>query len=200
MPSSCDVRSWFRVFLLDLTSQFSNVRLDGEAQFLSNGLDYCFVFGPDKLLIQRPDTTFSHHRPPHVLMIVGFPTKIPSTVDPVAGHVKCSVRQTALRSDLRSNFAQRRRMNFRVTILTSNNTSLRRARSGVGLLCKWITSSHRRRKMESTTPIPCSICGKAVDLRDCKSDGHGSPVHEICYAAKLATKSTLRPREIDIRR
>lgn len=32
----------------------------------------------------------------------------------------------------------------------------------------------------------CWICGKAVDLKTCKTDEHGSAVHEHCYAAKIA--------------
>ena len=32
----------------------------------------------------------------------------------------------------------------------------------------------------------CWICGKAVPLETCKTDEHGNPVHERCYAAKLA--------------
>ena len=32
----------------------------------------------------------------------------------------------------------------------------------------------------------CWICGNAVPLETCKTDEHGNPVHERCYAAKLA--------------
>ena len=32
----------------------------------------------------------------------------------------------------------------------------------------------------------CWVCGKAVDLKHCKTDEHGSIVHEPCYAAKIA--------------
>ena len=32
----------------------------------------------------------------------------------------------------------------------------------------------------------CWLCGKDVDLRTCKIDEHGRPVHEDCYALKLA--------------
>lgn len=32
----------------------------------------------------------------------------------------------------------------------------------------------------------CWICGKPVALETCKTDEHGSAVHEQCYAAKVA--------------
>lgn len=32
----------------------------------------------------------------------------------------------------------------------------------------------------------CWICGKAVDIQKCKTDEHGSIVHGLCYAAKIA--------------
>lgn len=32
----------------------------------------------------------------------------------------------------------------------------------------------------------CWVCGKAVDLKNCKTDEHGTIVHEPCYAAKIA--------------
>lgn len=31
----------------------------------------------------------------------------------------------------------------------------------------------------------CWICGKAVDLKTCKTDDHGMAVHEECYALKV---------------
>jgi hypothetical protein len=31
----------------------------------------------------------------------------------------------------------------------------------------------------------CWICGTAVNLENCKTDAHGSAVHERCYTAKL---------------
>ena len=33
----------------------------------------------------------------------------------------------------------------------------------------------------------CWICGKAVDLKTCKTDGYGNAVHGQCYAAKVAS-------------
>jgi hypothetical protein len=32
--------------------------------------------------------------------------------------------------------------------------------------------------------VTCSICGKPLPLEECKTDDHGNPVHEECYAAK----------------
>ena len=32
----------------------------------------------------------------------------------------------------------------------------------------------------------CWICGKTLSLETCNTDEHGNPVHERCYAAKLA--------------
>jgi hypothetical protein len=36
-------------------------------------------------------------------------------------------------------------------------------------------------------PLPrmCWICGKTVELEDCKIDEHGLAVHEDCYVAKI---------------
>ena len=31
----------------------------------------------------------------------------------------------------------------------------------------------------------CWICGRAVDLKTCKTDEHGNAVHELCYEAKI---------------
>jgi hypothetical protein len=33
-------------------------------------------------------------------------------------------------------------------------------------------------------PHACWICGKAVDLNNCKTDERGLPVHESCYVAR----------------
>lgn len=38
-------------------------------------------------------------------------------------------------------------------------------------------------------PLACWICGKQVDLTNCKVDEHGLPVHEPCYVAKMVVKS-----------
>jgi hypothetical protein len=32
----------------------------------------------------------------------------------------------------------------------------------------------------------CWMCGKMVDLRACKIDEHGVPVHESCYIARIS--------------
>jgi hypothetical protein len=37
----------------------------------------------------------------------------------------------------------------------------------------------------------CSICGKQVDITTCKTDELGKPVHNVCYAAKLAGENEL---------
>lgn len=44
----------------------------------------------------------------------------------------------------------------------------------------------------------CWVCGKAVDIKNCKTDEHGSAVHELCYAAKigLANASITRRKTI----
>ena len=42
-------------------------------------------------------------------------------------------------------------------------------------------------------PKWCWICGGSVSLEDCKIDEHGSPVHEQCYAARVALE--LKTRE-----
>ena len=43
-----------------------------------------------------------------------------------------------------------------------------------------------------TAPHPrcCWICGKSVQVEECKVDEHGLPVHEDCYAAKLALQQS----------
>jgi len=44
------------------------------------------------------------------------------------------------------------------------------------------------------TPIHhlCWLCGEALDLRTCKVDEYGEPVHEACYTARLALESGTR--------
>jgi hypothetical protein len=37
----------------------------------------------------------------------------------------------------------------------------------------------------------CSICGESVDITTCKTDELGKPVHNVCYAAKLARENEL---------
>jgi hypothetical protein len=37
----------------------------------------------------------------------------------------------------------------------------------------------------------CSICGKQVDITTCKTDELGKPVHNVCYAEKLADENEL---------
>ena len=36
--------------------------------------------------------------------------------------------------------------------------------------------------------LACWICGKVVDLKTCKTDEHGLPVHEQCYVARVVAK------------
>lgn len=45
----------------------------------------------------------------------------------------------------------------------------------------------------------CWICGKAVSLESCK-DEQGNPVHERCYAAKLALDAGMLNRPIQAHR
>jgi hypothetical protein len=37
--------------------------------------------------------------------------------------------------------------------------------------------------------LACWICGKAVDLKICKTDEHGLAVHEACYVMRIILKS-----------
>lgn len=39
----------------------------------------------------------------------------------------------------------------------------------------------------NTKPLACWICGKVIDLSDCKVDEHGLAVHEACYVARCVT-------------
>jgi hypothetical protein len=40
----------------------------------------------------------------------------------------------------------------------------------------------------------CWICGRTLDLKACKTDEHGMPVHESCYAAKICkVQQTSKP-------
>lgn len=39
----------------------------------------------------------------------------------------------------------------------------------------------------------CSICNMPVDLRTCKTDGFGRPVHEECYVLREALKNATQP-------
>lgn len=38
----------------------------------------------------------------------------------------------------------------------------------------------------------CAICNQPVPLENAKSDDHGNPVHEECYAAALALNAALK--------
>lgn len=52
--------------------------------------------------------------------------------------------------------------------------------------------------MRSTPSIhTCRICGKAVELKTCKTDEHGHAVHERCYAdnVALANSPHTQPRQ-----
>jgi hypothetical protein len=49
--------------------------------------------------------------------------------------------------------------------------------------------------METTSdPKFCWICGKKVELKDCKVDDKGMPVHEKCYVARIALEQHFSPR------
>lgn len=52
-----------------------------------------------------------------------------------------------------------------------------------------VTISPRERFPMATKPLACWICGKQVDLSQCKVDEHGLAVHESCYVAKAILKS-----------
>ena len=38
--------------------------------------------------------------------------------------------------------------------------------------------------------LPCSICGKPVELEVSKTDSHGEAVHEECYPARKLSEKT----------
>ncbi len=38
----------------------------------------------------------------------------------------------------------------------------------------------------------CWLCGEAVDLRTCKIDEYGEPVHEACYTARIVLENAAR--------
>ncbi len=44
----------------------------------------------------------------------------------------------------------------------------------------------------------CWICGKAVDLRMCKTDDHGMAVHEDCYVLKVTL--AIESRRLTVRK
>jgi len=45
-------------------------------------------------------------------------------------------------------------------------------------------------------PLACWICGKTVNLNDCKTDEHGLAVHEQCYVTRVALQASFpRPRQ-----
>ena len=50
------------------------------------------------------------------------------------------------------------------------------------------------------TPIHhlCWLCGEAVDLRTCKVDEYGEPVHEACYTARMALESGTRKAMVSV--
>jgi hypothetical protein len=49
--------------------------------------------------------------------------------------------------------------------------------------------SHLSPKAKFST---CSICNESVELETAKVDERGQPVHEECYARKLASKKPVR--------
>jgi hypothetical protein len=45
----------------------------------------------------------------------------------------------------------------------------------------------------SSKPLACWICGKEINLNNCKTDERGLPVHGLCYVARIAAKSNQQP-------
>ena len=41
----------------------------------------------------------------------------------------------------------------------------------------------------SSKPFACWVCGKTVQLENCKVDEHGLPVHAACYVVRVALAS-----------
>ena len=41
--------------------------------------------------------------------------------------------------------------------------------------------------LKNPGPI-CPLCGKAVELKTCKTDSNGTAVHEDCYVAEITAK------------
>jgi len=49
------------------------------------------------------------------------------------------------------------------------------------------------------TPKVCWICGKVVNLEECKVDAKGLPVHEDCYVLKLTSVTSGQPTRKRVR-
>ena len=49
--------------------------------------------------------------------------------------------------------------------------------------------------MSAVTKNPkiCWMCGKTVNLEECKVDANGLPVHENCYVTKLTQTNSPQP-------
>jgi len=47
----------------------------------------------------------------------------------------------------------------------------------------------------TSKPHACWICGKIVDLNNCKTDERGLPVHETCYVARTVFNAKREPPE-----
>ena len=45
----------------------------------------------------------------------------------------------------------------------------------------------KQRITKSLPTVLCWLCGKTVELENCKTDERGRPVHEECYVAGLRT-------------
>ena len=45
----------------------------------------------------------------------------------------------------------------------------------------------------NTKPLACWICGKVINLNNCKIDEQGLPVHDSCYVARLRLTSAAPP-------
>lgn len=42
----------------------------------------------------------------------------------------------------------------------------------------------------TTKPLACWICGKEINLNNCKTDERGLPVHGECYVAQVAANAS----------
>ena len=54
--------------------------------------------------------------------------------------------------------------------------------------------------VERLSSVPCAICGKPVQIEECKSNEIGEPVHEACYVAQLNAQMKKWKAALDKRR
>ena len=47
-------------------------------------------------------------------------------------------------------------------------------------------------------PLLCAICFQPIDLKKSKTDEEGRPVHEDCYAMKMALDKPKKPHRVSI--